>query len=180
LADTLALFVREEQVHAALLDRLVERYGGRRQARHWTHFLFQKMRHAGGLEFEITVLVTAELVGNAYYRLLERYTTDPVLRQSCAIILADEADHAAFHRDHLRARLSTRLPLEQALFAARLQGLLLAAGWLAWLDHGSCLSALGIARLAFLSEVRVEGVRFLAALAADPPALAGANLASFP
>src|SRR5205823_10191370 len=83
LSATLALFIGEEQEHARLLARLVERFGGRLTTRHWTHFLFQRVRHRGGLEFEITVLVVAELVGNAYYRLLERHTMCPVLRETC-------------------------------------------------------------------------------------------------
>src|SRR5436190_23305939 len=62
-AEALGLFIREEQEHARLLARLVERYGGKCIARHWTQGLFRLLRRSLGLHFELQVLVIAELVG---------------------------------------------------------------------------------------------------------------------
>jgi hypothetical protein len=65
--EALLLFIREEQEHARLLQKLVERYYGRLVTRHWTHTLFRTLRRALGVGFEIQVLVIAELIGTAYY-----------------------------------------------------------------------------------------------------------------
>jgi hypothetical protein len=80
--EALRLFVAEEQEHARLLARLVQRLGGRIIRNHWTHSLFRLFRHALGFKFEIQLLVIAELVGTAYYRLLHARTRDPV-RKRC-------------------------------------------------------------------------------------------------
>ena len=178
--DALALFVAEENEHARLLARLTDRYGGRPVVRHWTHSWFRALRHAGGLELELSVLVCAELVGNAYYRLLAQKTVDPVLRDACALILRDEAQHVRFHIDHLRLRHADWLPLARELWTVRLQIMLMAAAWVAWLDHGACLRALGAARSEFFREVRREGVAFLAGLAAPQLAAAPGPVAAIP
>ena len=79
----LKLFVAEEAEHARLLQGLVIRFGGRLIKRHWTHLLFRAARRALGLNFEIQVLLIAELVGTAYYRMLHRRARDPILDQVC-------------------------------------------------------------------------------------------------
>src|SRR5438552_2710060 len=74
--DALQFFIVEEGEHARLLERLVIRFGGSTIHRHWTHGLFRLIRHALGLRFEIQVLLIAELVGTAYYRLIRARTND--------------------------------------------------------------------------------------------------------
>ena len=157
----LALFIAEEREHARLLARLVDRYGGKLIRHHWTDFFFRRLRHAGGLEFELSVLVVAEMVGSAYYRLLLRHAPDSILRDVCRIILRDEAQHVAFHVDHLGSRLRLALPMEHHGFGLRVQMLLAAATHVAWLDHGRALRALGATRDDFFGSARHEGARFL-------------------
>jgi hypothetical protein len=160
----LALFIAEEREHARLLAHLVDRFGGRLTRHHWTDFFFRRLRHAGGLEFELSVLVVAEMVGSAYYRLLLRYAPDPILREVCRIILRDEAQHVAFHIDHLGTRLRSALPLEHHGFGLRVQMLLAAATHVAWLDHGRALRSVGATRRDFFGSARHEGARFLRAV----------------
>ena len=88
--EALELFVAEEKAHARLLEQLVHHFGGGTIKRHWTHALFRLARRALGLNFELQVLVIAELVGTAYYRLLHRRSRDPVLEQACDRILRDD------------------------------------------------------------------------------------------
>ncbi len=160
--EALALFIAEEQEHARLLQKLVERYRGRLVTRHWTHTLFRLFRRALGLGFELQVLVIAELIGTAYYRLLENRTDDPVLRQVCELVLRDEARHIAFHAERFGVSHATWLPIEQALWLAQFQALFLAALQVAWTDHRRTLRALGISRREFQGEARRECVQFLA------------------
>jgi hypothetical protein len=116
------------------------------------------------LEFELSVLVVAEMVGSAYYRLLLRNAPDPILRDVCRIILRDEAQHVAFHVDHLGTRLRYAMPMEHHGFGLRVQMLLAAATHVAWLDHGRALRSVGATRGDFFGAARHEGARFLRAV----------------
>ena len=155
------MFVAEESEHARLLERLVRRFGGRTVQRHWTHALFRLFRHALGFKFEIQLLVIAELVGTAYYRLLHTRTRDPVLEDACALILQDEAQHIDFHADWLGHFQSRLLPLERAGWNTQFQILFAAATEVAWLDHKTALSTAGTNRREFFREARRECIRFL-------------------
>lgn len=162
----LALFIAEEKEHARLLGLLVQRFGGALIGRHWTHLLFRQARRAFGLNFEIQVLVIAELVGTAYYRLLHRRTCDPVLEEICALVLADEAQHVAFHVDWLAQTQARMLPFERGLWSLQFQLLFTAAAQVAWIDHRSAFATIGASRREFFREARRECIRFLAQLTA--------------
>ena len=164
----LKLFVAEEGEHARLLQKLVERFGGQLIKRHWTHLLFRTARRALGLNFEIQVLLIAELVGTAYYRVLQRRVGDPILDQVCEHILADEAQHVAFHLDHLRDIHAGLLPAERAAWSLQFQLLFSAALRVAWLDHRAALRATGSRRAEFFADARGECIRFLDSLTARP------------
>jgi hypothetical protein len=161
----LALFLAEEKEHARLLELLVRRFGGALVRRHWTHFLFRQARRAFGLNFEIQVLVIAELVGTAYYRLLHLRTCDPVLEEVCAMILRDEAQHVAFHVDWLAHGQSSLLPAERELWSLQFQTLFTLAAQVAWIDHRLALQSTGSCRREFFREARRECIAFLEALA---------------
>ncbi|CAN5806166.1 ferritin-like domain-containing protein [soil metagenome] len=165
-AQALELFVAEEKEHARLLAHLVERFGGALIRRHWTHSLFRLVRRALGLRFEIQVLVIAELVGTAYYRLLHRRTRDPVLEEVCALVLRDEASHVAFHADWLGEFQKRLLPLERALWASQFQLLFTVAAQVAWVDHRAALSSTGATRAEFFREARAECIAFLEQISA--------------
>ena len=160
----LALFIAEEKEHARLLGLVVRRFGGALTQQHWTHLLFRFVRRAFGLNFEIQVLVIAEIVGTAYYRLLQRRTCDPVLEEVCDVVLRDEAQHVAFHVDRLAQTHARLLPFERALWALQFQLLFTAAARVAWLDHRHALATAGATRREFFREARLECIRFLAKL----------------
>lgn len=162
--EALKLFVAEEAEHARLLEGLVRRFGGALISRHWTHSLFRAARRALGLNFEIQTLLIAELVGTAYYRLLQRRACDPIVDQVCARVLADEAQHLSFHLDHLRAGQAMLLPAERALWSLQFQTLFTTALWVAWVDHRGLLQILGAARGEFFREARRECIQFLSRL----------------
>jgi hypothetical protein len=159
--QALELFVAEEGDHARLLRRLVQRFGGKTIRHHWTHTLFRLVRRALGFKFEIQLLVTAELVGTAYYRLLQARMRDPVLDEACTLILKDEAYHVDFHADWFGDFQSRLLPLECEIWNAQFQLLFTAASVVAWIDHRSCLHATGANRAEFFREARRECIRFL-------------------
>lgn len=166
-AEALGLFIREEQEHARLLARLIERFGGRRLQRHWTQSLFRVLRRSFGLLGEIQVLIIAELVGTAYYRALQVRVRDVVLEQVCALVLRDEQAHVAFHAERFASWQQRWLPLERAAWAAQFQLAFFAAASIAWHAHGRALGATGVRKREFFSAARRECIAFLAA--AEPP-----------
>jgi hypothetical protein len=178
--SALELFVAEEAEHARLLQGLVTRFGGRVIERHWTHLLFRAARRALGLNFEIQVLLIAELVGTAYYRVLARRARDPILDQFCARILADEAQHVAFHLDRLRDIQAALLPAERAAWSLQFQLLFGAALHAAWIDHRDALVAIGTKRREFFGEARAECIGFLDALATGGAGRAPGEASSLP
>jgi hypothetical protein len=164
-AEALDLFIKEEQEHARLLEKLVGRFHGRLITRHWTHSLFRLFRRALGVNFELQVLVIAELVGTGYYRILQRYSDDPVIAQVCALVLKDEARHVEFHCERFAADQGAWLPLERSAWAAQFQALFVSATTVAWVDHRRAVCSLGGDRREFFAEARGECIRFLDALA---------------
>jgi len=163
----LDLYVKEEKEHARLLACLVQRLGGRLVHRHWTHRLFKVARRAGGFRFEIQMLLTAEMVGTAYYELVKEGCGDPVVAAAIGLMLHDEAGHVAFHLDRQRERWRTYLPLERTAWSLQFQVLLLAAVRAAWLDHGSCLRTLGFIWGEFILRTRKIAIHFLDGLDAQ-------------
>ena len=161
--EAAALFVAEEQEHARLLAHLVRRFGGELVTTHWTHTTFKALRHAAGLDFEMQVLLVAETLGTAYYRLLSRRCTDPAIADACVLILRDEEAHLRFHADNVKAR--GRGAIRAALFRLRLETILRAASVAAWLDHGPALRAFGWTWTDFRRQAVVELARFHARVA---------------
>lgn len=156
----LRLFVAEEQEHARLLARLVARLGGRLVTSHWTDACFQRLRRALGVGFEIQILLIAEIIGTAYYRLL-RSTGDTVLRQVCELMLRDEAPHLRFHADRVVISQLRWSPGRRALWTAQFRFLLRVAVIAAWIDHRPALRAVGIDRRLFCAETRQEARAWL-------------------
>lgn len=144
----LKLFIREEQRHGRDLGRFMDLAGITRWRRCGTDGLFRFMRHTGGLERAIAVLLTAELIAQVYYRALREATGSPLLKRLCGRILRDEVYHVRFQCERIgmlrRGRRgwdrSWRLALQRALFAG-------AVAWV-YLTHGRALRAggFGLAR----------------------------------
>ena len=74
------LFVAEEQSHAALLARTVKHLRGSLLQKQWTNSIFRWMRDLVNLEFNIQVLLTAELIAEVYFGLLALRCSDPVVQ----------------------------------------------------------------------------------------------------
>ena len=68
---------------------------------HWTDRVFRRIRKLAELEFSLGVLLTAELIGNVYYRALETVTECQRLRLLCRMMVADELAHIGFESDLL-------------------------------------------------------------------------------
>src|SRR6186713_586229 len=96
LPTVTALFIREEQHHAAQLREFMLANGIPLKRRNWTDSVFRRIRKLAGYEAAVTILVTAEMIGFVYYRALARATASPCLGRICREMCADEAIHLRY------------------------------------------------------------------------------------
>ena len=112
-----ALFIREEQHHAAQLREFMRANDIPLKQRNWTDSIFRRIRKLAGYEAAVTILVTAEMIGFVYYRALARATASRGLKSICRQMCADESVHLRYETQllmTLRGRLYLRLQLESA------------------------------------------------------------------
>ncbi len=143
-AEAHALFMAEEQRHAALLARFLNLAGvPLLTKRSLLSRLFCWLGGRGGLESTLAVVLAVEVVGQLFYRAVRSATASPVLRGVCAQLLRDEQAHVRFQCEML-ARLRHGRPA-WALRLRRLSDRLLCvgAGLACWLGHGHVLRAGG-------------------------------------
>jgi hypothetical protein len=155
------LFVAEEQGHAALLAQLLHHLHGTRLTKQWTNSIFRWVRGLVNLEFNIQVLVTAEIIAEVYFGMLYLHCPDDAVRAASQKILRDEMKHLAFQRDFLATRLAQLSPAWRWLWRLQFTAVLYpTAAVVAW-DHGRCITALGMRRWTFATRCVQAGTRFL-------------------
>jgi hypothetical protein len=146
------LFVAEEQSHAALLARTVTHLRGTLLQKQWTNSVFRWLRDLVNLEFNIQVLLTAELIAEVYFGLLALRCSDPVVKTVAKKLLRDEMGHLSFQRDFLFERLKTLTPAMQRLWHWQFQVIHLATASVVSWDHRDCLRSLNITPADFRSR----------------------------
>jgi hypothetical protein len=155
------LFVAEEQGHAALLLRLLHHLRGTQLTKQWTNSIFRWIRGLVNLEFNIQVLVTAEIIAEVYFGMLYLHCQDEAVRAVAQKILRDEMKHLSFQRDFLATRLTELSPGWRRLWRWQFNVILYpTAAVVAW-DHGACINALGMKRTIFAQRCVQAGQRFL-------------------
>lgn len=146
------LFVAEEQSHAALLARTVKHLRGTLLQKQWTNSIFRWMRDLVNLEFNIQVLLTAELIAEVYFGLLSLRCSDPVVQTVAKKLLRDEMGHLSFQRDFLFERLKTLTPATQRLWRWQFQAIHFATACVVSWDHRDCLRSLNVTPADFRSR----------------------------
>jgi hypothetical protein len=110
-----ALFIREEQHHAAQLREFMLAHGIPLKRKNWTDSVFRHVRRLAGFEAAVAVLVTAEMIGFVYYRALARNTRNAYLKTICRQMCADEAIHLRYEAELLRTLRGTRPAWKRAM-----------------------------------------------------------------
>lgn len=147
--QAVSLFIAEEHYHADLLSRLVRHLDGQPRRKHWSNRAFRKVRCLVDLEFNIQVLLTAELIAEAYYGILSTHGPSLIVKDVCSKIVRDEVKHIGFHLDFFRQRQSHWLPLQSQIWALQFQFIFSVTKRVVWQDHGPCFRSLGISRKDF-------------------------------
>ena len=141
--EALTLFIREEQRHSGQLLRFMLLQGIPAVGKHWVDSVFRWVRVLAGLELELRVLVTAEVIAVPYYRALGRATRSALLRSLSDRILEDEARHLQF-----QASMLSRLEAQRSRFLRRLiwqahRWFLAGTCCVVWIEHRSVFTAAG-------------------------------------
>ncbi len=149
-----ALFIREEQHHAAQLREFMHANGIRLKKRSWTDSIFRVLRKLAGFEAAVTVLVTAEMIGFVYYRALARATGSRCLKAICRGMCADESLHLRYETQLLMTLRGTRGPLPRRLVERAHRILLTVSALIVYYDHRRVLRHVGYQPRGFVRDCR--------------------------
>ncbi|MBC8026296.1 MAG: hypothetical protein H7Y89_09915 [Steroidobacteraceae bacterium] len=143
LPPVTALFIREEQHHAAQLKEFMVANGIPLKKKSWTDSIFRVLRKLAGFEAAVTVLVTAEMIGFVYYRALARATGSPCLKTICRSMCADESLHLRYETQLLMTLRGERRPLPRRAVELAHRMLLVVSAHIVFHDHRRVLSHVG-------------------------------------
>ena len=100
-AEIMKWFIMEENRHSQTLKKYMEVYQIKAVSELWIDRIFRFLRKMAGLECEIIVLVTAEMIALSYYRALSNATGSKLLKTICSQMLRDELKHVVLQSDTL-------------------------------------------------------------------------------
>ncbi len=157
LERLIALFIGEEQHHAALLGAFMDQHGIPREPSDWTDHVFRWVRKLAGFELHLSVLISAEMIGIVYYRALEAATGSRQLKALCRLIVADELAHVGFESDLLLSAQDRKRPSMRTAIQLVHRAFFTAVSLVVWLTHRRVLRAAGYRLPTFL---RACGAQF--------------------
>jgi hypothetical protein len=138
-----ALFIREEQHHAAQLREFMLANGIPLKQKNWTDSIFRRLRKLAGYEAAVTILVTAEMIGFVYYRALARATESRHLKTICREMCADESVHLRYETQLLMTLRGKRMPLLRSCVEFAHRALVAIASRVVFHDHERVLRHVG-------------------------------------
>lgn len=157
--ETVKLFIKEEQDHAAILGKFMEAEGIPKLGRDWLDTIFRRLRKLAGLEGSVTVLLTAEIIAMVYYKALYNATRSAILKQICLQVLKDEEMHLRFQSYTLEC-LYKRKAGFTSIFSRTVHYVLVAGTILmVWLWHYKVLRSGGYSFLQYAGDVWKEFIR---------------------
>jgi hypothetical protein len=158
LAETVALFIEEENRHAHWIGKFLRAQGVPPMRRHWLDTVFRWIRKPMGFGLMVSVLTCAEVVAVPYYSSLRKATRSQWLGAICTRILADERHHLRFQSRNLAAAWGRWRSPELMKFLHH--GLLAATCVAVWREHGAVLRRGGYTLAGFAGHCRelLDGV----------------------
>ncbi len=156
------LFIQEENFHADMLSRMVEHVGGRLRTKHWAAWAFKWIRKLiPRLEYEIQILLSAELIARAYYALLSQHVPEPAIQQCCTRLVRDEIKHISFHAEFFHERFAGWSPAAVRVWKWQFATLFHAAKMLVWANHRAAFAGLGVDKALFQQRCHASLADFI-------------------
>jgi hypothetical protein len=154
LPSVTALFIREEQHHASQLREFMLANGIPLKQKNWTDSIFRRIRKLAGYEAAVTILVTAEMIGFVYYRVLARATASRALKSICRQMCADESVHLRYETQLLMTLRGERGPLTRRLVDGAHRLLLSVSALVVFHDHRRVLRHVGYTPRSFRRDCK--------------------------
>ena len=170
LVRIIDLLIREERRHALLLRAFMQDHRIPSRSADWTERVFRRIRRLAGLELYLTVLISAELIGNVYYRALEAATNCRRLQFLCRTLVADELAHVGFESQLLLAVRGRRGASWRGMTGALHLGFFAVTATVVWLTHHSVLRRAGHGARSFLRACLAQYAFYLEPAAAGSKA----------
>jgi hypothetical protein len=150
------LLIREEQRHASLLRAFMHDHRMPLKRTDWTDRIFRLVRRLAGLQFYVSVLICAELIGNVYFRALESATDCERLQILCRTIVCDELAHVGLESQLLFALRAELAPGLRALTRPAHRMFFACTAAVVWLTHRSVLRRAGHSGRSFLRSCQAQ------------------------
>ena len=154
--SVLGLFIKEEQQHSRQLLRFMRRERIPELRSHWLDDVFRRIRILAGVELELRILVTAEVIAVPYYRALGTATESDLLHAISDSILADEAAHLRFQKSMLRRLGALRNPALRCMVWQAHRLFLVGTCCVVWFEHRGVFKAAGYSFGKLLEEALCE------------------------
>jgi hypothetical protein len=161
LTRIMELLVREERHHADLLREFMSDHGMRVKNHAPTNLGFRAIRRLAAFELYLHVLVTAELIGNVYYRALETATGCQRLKILCRTLVADELAHIGFESELLRELRARRSAVPRAFMKIAHRAFFIGVALTVWMAHHEVLRKGGYDAGTFLRMCRAQFAFYL-------------------
>lgn len=139
--ETIKYLIREENLHSSYLGQFMKVQDIPKKTKTTTDTVFRFLRQILGIETNIRVLVTAELVALTYYSSLSRTTRSKVLKTICSRMLEDEQQHVKFQMQHIHEMNYQKPPLYSALSDIGHAFILACTLPAVWLEHRKVLKS---------------------------------------
>ena len=150
--DCIRLFICEEQKHAMVLGRFMDKEQIPKISKHWLDNIFRWLRKLSGLENTLIVLLTAEIISKIFYKALANATMSELLKKLCKQILIDEDQHIAFQAYTLSILYARKGRIRRFFSRAWNQVLMLGTIIIVWTQHYRVLKAGGFSFMSFMLE----------------------------
>lgn len=141
--EAIKLFIKEEQTHALVLAKFLDKHGIPKIKHHWVDGVFRMLRQLSGIENTITILLVAEIISKVYYRALMNATTSELLQQICAQVLKDEEKHLHFQCCTLKILQQKKSKMAKLFWEFYFKTILKGTTVVVWKYHKKVLQAGG-------------------------------------
>lgn len=150
--ECIRIFICEEQKHAMVLGRYMDKENIPKIREHWMVNIFRWLRKRAGLENTLTVLLVAEVISKVYYKALANATLSEILKKICKQILYDEDYHIAFQVYTLGILYQRRSWLGKLFTRTWNSVLMTGTIFVVWSQHARVLKAGGFSFMKFMLE----------------------------
>lgn len=147
-------FIIEENRHSQTLKAFLDAYGEECVEKLWIDNIFRVLRKLMGIECEVIVLVTAEMIALSYYDALADATESVLLKDICKQMLHDELMHIVLQSDTLNRISSGRTEIINMLSRFVRKFLMSVTSSIVWREYKGVFIKSGYTRKLFKDNCR--------------------------